>query len=109
MINLTSKMYVDNGLSEKQDNVISTTDLTCNNITVTKTEPTEYDELTSKMYVEKRFFSEKQDKLISTTDLTCNNITVTKTEPTENDALIGKMYVDNGLSENKIILYQLPI
>ena len=47
--------------------------------------------------------------MISTTDLTCNSIFVTKTEPTENDELIGKMYVDNGLSENKIILYQLPI
>ena len=29
-------MYVDNGLSEKQDNIISTTDLTCNSITVSK-------------------------------------------------------------------------
>ena len=37
---------------KKQDKIISTTDLTCNNITVTKTEPTENDELTSKMYVD---------------------------------------------------------
>ena len=29
-------MYVDNGLSEKQDKITSTTDLTCDNITVTK-------------------------------------------------------------------------
>jgi hypothetical protein len=29
-------MYVDNGLAEKQDNIISTTDLTCNSITVSK-------------------------------------------------------------------------
>ena len=53
-------MYVDNGLSEKQDNIISTTDLTCNNITVTKTEPTENDELTSKMYVDNVFFQKNQ-------------------------------------------------
>jgi hypothetical protein len=36
-------MNVDNGLSEKNDKIISTTDLTCNSITVTKTEPTEND------------------------------------------------------------------
>ena len=30
-------MYVYNGLAEKQDNIISTTDLTCNSITVLKT------------------------------------------------------------------------
>ena len=41
-------MYVDNGLAEKQDNIISTTDLTCNNITVIKTKPTENDDLKSK-------------------------------------------------------------
>ena len=56
-------MYVDNGLSEKHDNIISTTDLTCNNITVTKTEPTENDELTSKMYVDNGL-SEIQDNII---------------------------------------------
>ena len=70
-------MYVDNCLSEKQDKIISTTDLTCNNMTVTKTEPTENDDLTSKMYVDNGL-SEKHDNIISTTDLTCNNITVTK-------------------------------
>ena len=52
-------MYVDNALSEKQDNIISSDDLTCNSITVTKTEPTENDKLTSKMYVDKGS-SEKQ-------------------------------------------------
>jgi hypothetical protein len=69
-------MYVDNGLAKKQDNIISTTDLTVNNITVTKTAPTENDELTSKMYVYNGL-AEKQDNIISTTDLTFNSITVT--------------------------------
>jgi len=45
-------MYVDNYLAEKQDNIISTTDLTCNSITVSKTTPIENDELTSKMHVD---------------------------------------------------------
>ena len=63
-------------MSRKQDNIISTTDLTVNNITVTKTTPTENDELTSKMYVYNGL-AEKQDNIISTTDLTCNSITVT--------------------------------
>ena len=29
-------MYEDNKLAEKQDNIVSSTDLTCNNIIVTK-------------------------------------------------------------------------
>ena len=45
-------MYVGNGLAEKQDDIISTTDLTCNSITVLKTIPIENYELTSKMYVD---------------------------------------------------------
>ena len=45
-------MYEDNGLAEKQDYVVSSTDLTCNTITVSKTTPTENDILTSKMYVD---------------------------------------------------------
>jgi hypothetical protein len=35
-------------LDTKEDNIISTTDLNCNSITVSKTTPTENDELTSK-------------------------------------------------------------
>jgi hypothetical protein len=45
-------MYVDNGWAEKQDNIISTTDLSFNSIIVSKTTPIENDELTSKMYVD---------------------------------------------------------
>ena len=45
-------MYVDNGWAEKQDNIISTTDLACNSITVSKTTPIENNELSSKMYVD---------------------------------------------------------
>ena len=30
-------MYVDNGLAEKQDNIILTSELTCNSITASKT------------------------------------------------------------------------
>ena len=75
-------MYVYNALAEKQDNIISTTDLTCNNIIVTNTAPTENDDLTSKMY-EDNGWAEKQDNIISTTDLTCNSITVSKTTSIE--------------------------
>jgi hypothetical protein len=41
-------MYVDNDWAEQQDNIISTTDLTFNSITVSKTTPIENDELTKK-------------------------------------------------------------
>jgi hypothetical protein len=67
-------MYVDNGLAEKQDNVVSSTDLTCNSITVLKTTPTENDELTSKIYVDTRL-SEKQDTLIQGNNITIDIIT----------------------------------
>ena len=75
-------MYVDNGWAEKQDNIISTSDLTCNNITVLKTTPIENDELTSKMY-EDNGLAEKQDNVISTTELTCKSITASKTTSIE--------------------------
>ena len=45
-------MYVDNGLAEKQHNIISTSDLTSSSITVTKATSIENNELTSKMYVD---------------------------------------------------------
>jgi hypothetical protein len=59
-------------LDTKQNNIISTTDFNCNNITVTKTAPTENDELTSKIYVDNRL-SEKEDKLTAG-----NNISIDK-------------------------------
>ena len=83
-------MYVDNGLSVKQDYMISTTDLTCNSITVINTTPIENDELTSKIYVDNGL-AEKQPNILSTTDLNCNSITVSKTTPTENDELTSKI------------------
>jgi hypothetical protein len=71
-------MYVDNGLAEKQDNIILTNDLTCNNITVSKTTPIENNELTSKMYVDNGL-AEKQDLINSSTNLTCNTINISST------------------------------
>jgi hypothetical protein len=58
----------------KQNNIISTTVLNCNSITVTKTAPTENDELTSKKYVDTRLL-EKQDKLIAGNNITIDMIT----------------------------------
>jgi len=90
-------------LDTKQNNIVSTDDLTCNSISVTKTAPTENDELTSKIYVDNGL-SEKQPNILSTDDLTCNSISVTNTTPIENDELTSKIYVDNGLSEKQDIL-----
>ena len=127
-------------LSGKQNNIVSTDDLTCNSITVSKTTPIENDELTSKIYVDNGL-SEKQDTLIagsnitidiitdengitsntissinqitiedldtkqpnilSTDNLTCNSITVTNTTPIENDELTSKIYVDTRLLEKQ--------
>ena len=71
-------MYVDNGLAEKQDNIISTTELTCNSITASKTTPIKNDELTSKMYVDNGL-AEKQALINSSTSLDCNKITTSST------------------------------
>jgi hypothetical protein len=49
---LTSKIYVDNRLAEKQPNILSSDNLTCNSITVSNTTPIENNELTSKIYVD---------------------------------------------------------
>jgi hypothetical protein len=49
---LTSKIYVDNGLTEKQPNIVSSDDLTCNSITVSNSSPIENNDLTSKIYVD---------------------------------------------------------
>jgi hypothetical protein len=96
----SSVVSIETTLDTKQDNIISTTDLTCNSITVLKTTPIENDELTSKMYVDNSL-AEKQDNVVSSTDLTCNSITVLKTTPIENDELTSKMYLDNGLAEKQ--------
>ena len=74
---LTSKIYVDNGLAEKQPYILLTDDLTCKSITVINTTPVENDELTSKIYVDNGLDT-KQDNIIETTALTCNSITVSK-------------------------------
>jgi hypothetical protein len=100
---LTSKIYVDNMLDEKQDIIVSSDDLTCNSNTVSKTAPIENDKLTSKIYVDNGL-SEKQDIIVPTADLTCNSITVSKTTPIENNELTSKIYVDDGLAEKQDII-----
>ena len=59
--------------SSKQNNIVSTDNLTCNSINVTKTTPIENDELTSKMYVDNKL-AEKQALINSSTSLECNKI-----------------------------------
>ena len=82
IISLSSSVVsIETTLDTKQPNIVSTTDLTCNGITVTKTEPTENDELTSKIYVDNGL-AEKQPNIVSSDNLTCNSFTVTKTELT---------------------------
>ena len=85
---------------QNKKNIVSTDVLTCNSITVSKTEPNENNELTSKIYVDNGL-SEKQPIIVSTDHLTCNSITVSNTKPIENDELTSKIYVDNGLSEKQ--------
>jgi hypothetical protein len=91
---------LNTSLETKQDNIIATTELTCNSITVTNTTPIENNELTSKIYVDNGL-SEKQYNIVSSIDLTCNSITVTNTTPIENDELTSKIYVDTRLLEKQ--------
>ena len=88
---LTSKIYVDNGLAEKQNKLLAGSNIIIDIITdengiTTNTSSSIYQITIEDLYT-------KQNNIVSSTDLTCNSITVTNTTPIENNELTSKVYV----------------